>query len=40
LGAREAAKQQAAEHVGVIERHPNREFGEFLAATLGLTAAG
>jgi geranylgeranyl diphosphate synthase type I len=40
LGAREAATQKAAEHVGVIERHPNREFGEFLAATLGLTAAG
>ena len=40
LGAREAATQKAAEHVGVIERHPNREFGEYLAATLGLTAAG
>ncbi|MGA7200923.1 MAG: polyprenyl synthetase family protein [Candidatus Cybelea sp.] len=39
LGAREAATQKAAEHVGVIERHPNREFGEFLTATLGLTAA-
>jgi geranylgeranyl diphosphate synthase type I len=39
LGAREAATQKAAEHVGVIERHPNREFGEFLAATLGLTTA-
>jgi geranylgeranyl diphosphate synthase type I len=39
LGAREAATQKAAEHVGVIERHPNREFGEFLVATLGLAAA-
>lgn len=39
LGAREAATQTAAEHVAVIERHPNRELREFLAGTLGLAAA-
>ena len=38
LGAREAATQTAAEHVGVIERHRNRELREFLAGTLGLAA--
>jgi geranylgeranyl diphosphate synthase type I len=40
LGAYEAASRAAAEQISVIERHPNREFAEFLAATLGLTAAG
>jgi geranylgeranyl diphosphate synthase type I len=40
LGAREAAMLRAAEHVGVIERHSNPEFREYLAGTLGLTAAG
>jgi geranylgeranyl diphosphate synthase type I len=39
LGAREAAMQMVAEHLAVIERNPNREFREFLAATLGLAAA-
>ncbi|HEY6485350.1 MAG TPA: polyprenyl synthetase family protein [Candidatus Cybelea sp.] len=39
LGAREAATQTAAEHVGVIERHRNRELREFLAGTLDLAAA-
>ncbi|HEY1882292.1 MAG TPA: polyprenyl synthetase family protein [Candidatus Cybelea sp.] len=39
LGAREAATQTAAEHVGVIERHRNGELREFLAGTLGLAAA-
>jgi geranylgeranyl diphosphate synthase, type I len=39
LGAREVATQKAAEHVGVIERHPNRALREFLASTLGLAAA-
>jgi geranylgeranyl diphosphate synthase type I len=36
LGAREAARRSAAEHVAVIERHPNGEFGEFLLRTLDL----
>ena len=40
LGAYDAASRAAAEQVSVIERHPNREFAEFLTATLGLTAAG
>ncbi len=31
LGAREAAAGAAAEHLAVIERHPNREFGEYLS---------
>ncbi|HEY2473477.1 MAG TPA: polyprenyl synthetase family protein [Candidatus Cybelea sp.] len=39
LGAREAATQTAAEHVGVIERHPNQALREYLAGTLGLAAA-
>ncbi|HVA34577.1 MAG TPA: polyprenyl synthetase family protein [Candidatus Baltobacteraceae bacterium] len=39
LGAQEAARRAAAEHVGVIERHPNAELREFLLGTLGLTAA-
>ena len=39
LGAHAAASRAAAEQVSVIERHPNREFAEFLCATLGLTAA-
>lgn len=39
LGARRVATKAAAEHLAVVERHPNRELGEFLAATLGLAAA-
>lgn len=39
LGAREAATAKAAEHVGVIERHPNPAFREYLAGTLGLATA-
>jgi geranylgeranyl diphosphate synthase type I len=39
LGAREAAQQAAAEHLAVVERHPNRELREFLLLTLGLAAA-
>jgi geranylgeranyl diphosphate synthase type I len=39
LGAREAARRAAAEHVAVIERHQNREFGDFLLGTLDLAAA-
>lgn len=39
LGAREAATQTAAEHVSVIERHPNQALREYLAGTLGLAAA-
>lgn len=39
LGARESATQTAAEHVAVIERHPNRELRDFLINTLGLAAA-
>jgi len=40
LGAREAATQAAAEHLAVLESHPNRELRDFLCSTLGLTAAG
>jgi geranylgeranyl diphosphate synthase type I len=40
LGACQAATQTAAEHVGVIERHSNHEFAEFLTGTLALAAAG
>jgi geranylgeranyl diphosphate synthase type I len=36
LGAREAARQAVAEHVSVIERHPNAELRDFLLASLGL----
>jgi geranylgeranyl pyrophosphate synthase len=39
LGAREAATQKAAEHLGVIERHRNAQFREYLVGTLGLAAA-
>jgi geranylgeranyl diphosphate synthase type I len=39
LSAREAAGEAAAEHLAVLERHPNRELREFLAGTLGLAAA-
>ncbi|MBV8373481.1 MAG: polyprenyl synthetase family protein [Candidatus Eremiobacteraeota bacterium] len=38
LGARGAAREAAAKHVAVIERHPNREFREFLLRTLDLRA--
>jgi geranylgeranyl diphosphate synthase, type I len=37
LGAREATLAAAAEHVAVIERHPNRELREFLLQTLDLS---
>jgi geranylgeranyl diphosphate synthase, type I len=39
LRAREAATQAAAEHLAIVESHPNRELREFLAGTLGLVAA-
>lgn len=39
LGARAAATDAAAEHLAVVENHPNAELREFLSATLGLTAA-
>ena len=39
LGAREAARRAAAEHLAVIERHPNRPLREFLLATLDLAPA-
>ncbi len=40
LRAREAAAEAAAEHLAVLESHPNRELREFLSGTLGLAAAG
>jgi geranylgeranyl diphosphate synthase type I len=39
LGAREAARSAAAEHVAVIERHPNAGLREYLLGTLDLAAA-
>jgi geranylgeranyl diphosphate synthase type I len=39
LGARMAATQAAAEHLAVLENHPNAELRDYLSATLGLTAA-
>jgi geranylgeranyl diphosphate synthase type I len=36
LGAQEAARAAVAGHVAVIERHPNREFRDFLLTSLGL----
>lgn len=39
LGARAAATQAAAEHLAVVESHPNRELREFLSGSLGLVAA-
>ncbi|MGC1760199.1 MAG: polyprenyl synthetase family protein [Candidatus Cybelea sp.] len=39
LGARDAAAEAAAEHLAVLENHPNRELCEFLCSTLGLAAA-
>jgi geranylgeranyl diphosphate synthase type I len=39
LGARRAATNAAAEHLAVVEAHPNRELREFLSGTLGLAAA-
>jgi geranylgeranyl diphosphate synthase type I len=36
LGAREAAQLAAAEHVAVIERHPNKDLRDFLLGSLGL----
>ncbi|MGA8534419.1 MAG: polyprenyl synthetase family protein [Candidatus Tumulicola sp.] len=38
LGARGAARNAAAEHVAVIERHRNRSFRDFLLRTLDITA--
>jgi geranylgeranyl diphosphate synthase type I len=38
LGAQEAARRAAAEHVAVIERHPNVAFRDFLLQTLDGTA--
>lgn len=38
LGARGAARAAAAQHVAVIERHPNADFRDFLLRTLDLTA--
>lgn len=40
LGAREAATRAAAEHLAILESHPNRELRDFLCSTLGLAAAG
>ncbi len=40
LGARQAATEAAAQHLAVVEGHPNRELREFLCGTLGLAAAG
>lgn len=39
LGAREAARAAAAEHVAVIEHHRNAELRDFLLRTLDLAAA-
>jgi geranylgeranyl diphosphate synthase, type I len=39
LGARDAATEAAAEHLAVLEKHPNRDLCEFLCGTLGLAAA-
>jgi geranylgeranyl diphosphate synthase type I len=39
LGAREAARRAAAEHLAVIEGHTNGELREFLLSTLELAAA-
>jgi geranylgeranyl diphosphate synthase, type I len=39
LGAREAATKAVAEHLAIVENHPNQELREFLSSTLGLTAA-
>ncbi len=38
LGAREAARRAAAEHLAVIERFPQSQLREFLLAPLGLAA--
>ena len=39
LGARKAATEAAAEHLAVLDGHPNGALREFLAGTLGLAAA-
>jgi len=39
LGAREAATRAAAEHLAVVEAHPNAELREYLTTSLGLTPA-
>ena len=39
LGARAAAAEAAAEHLAVLDNHPNRELCEYLSGTLGLAAA-
>jgi len=36
LGAKEAALRATADHVAIVERHPNAELREFLLGTLGL----
>jgi hypothetical protein len=36
LGAQEAAQRAVAEHVAVIERHPNGDLRDFLLTSLGL----
>lgn len=38
LGAQEAARQAAAEHLAIIERHRNGDFRDFLLSTLDLAA--
>jgi len=39
IGARRAAAEAAAEHLAVLENHPNLELRDYLLSTLGLTAA-
>ena len=39
LGARDAAQRAAADHLAVVEGHPNGELREYLLGTLGLAAA-
>jgi geranylgeranyl diphosphate synthase type I len=39
LGAREAARSAVAEHLAVVERHPNEAFRSFLLGTLALAPA-
>lgn len=38
-GARQAATEAAAEHLAVLENHPNSELRDYLSSTLGLTTA-
>jgi geranylgeranyl diphosphate synthase type I len=39
VGARQAATEAAAEHLAVLENHPNPELRDYLSSTLGLTTA-